>query len=56
MRELESYHSFDTAWYSRYTYDIRNRVTRAALPDFGTTGLMGSAASSRLTATSFPRS
>ena len=49
--ESEPYHAGETARYTRYTYDIRDRLTRAARPDGGTTGIMYAAASNRVTAT-----
>ncbi|MDE0451524.1 MAG: Ig-like domain-containing protein [Gammaproteobacteria bacterium] len=49
--ESEPYHAGDEARYTRYAYDIRDRLTRAARPDGGTTGIMYAAASNRVTAT-----
>ena len=49
--ESEPYHAGETARYTRYAYDIRDRLTRAARPDGGTTGVKYAAASNRVTAT-----
>ena len=49
--ESEPYHAGETALYTRYAYDIRDRLTRAARPDGGATGIMYAAASNGVTAT-----
>ena len=49
--ESEPYHAGETAKYTRYAYDVRDRLTRATRPDGGATGIMYSAASNRVTAT-----
>ena len=49
--ESEPYHAGETARYTRYAYDIRDRLTRAARPDGGVTGIMYAAASNGVTAT-----
>ncbi|MDE0451531.1 MAG: hypothetical protein OXI90_07170 [Gammaproteobacteria bacterium] len=49
--ESEPYHAGDEARYTRYTYDIRDRLKRAARPDGGTTAIAYAAASNRVTAT-----
>ena len=49
--ESEPHHAGETARYTRYAHDIRDRLTRAARPDDGATGIMYAAASNRVTAT-----
>ncbi len=49
--ESEPYHAGETARYTRYAYDIRDRPTGVVRPDGGETGIMYSAASNRVTAT-----
>ena len=49
--ESEPYHVGDPARYTRYAYDIRDRLTGATRPDGGATGIMYAAASNRVTAT-----
>ena len=49
--ESEPYHAGETAEYTRYTYDIRDRLTRATRPDGGVTRVEYAAASNRVTAT-----
>ena len=49
--ESEPHHAGETARYTRYTYDTRNRLTGATRPDGGVTGVEYAAASNRVTAT-----
>ena len=49
--ESEPYHAGETAKYTRYAHDIRNRLTRVTRPDGGATGVMYAAASNKVTAT-----
>ena len=49
--ESEPYHAGETARYTRYTYDIRDRLKVATRPDGGVTGVEYAAASNRVTAT-----
>ena len=49
--ESEPYHAGETARYTRYTHDIRDRLTGAARPDGGATAIMYAAASNKVTAT-----
>ena len=49
--ESEPHHAGETAKYTRYAHDIRDRLTRVTGPDGGVTGVMYAAASNRVTAT-----
>ena len=49
--ESEPYHAGETAKYTRYAYDIRDRLTGVARPDGGATKVEYAAASNRVTAT-----
>ena len=49
--ESEPYHAGETAEYTRYAYDIRDRLTRATRPDGGVTRVQYAAASNEVTAT-----
>ena len=49
--ESEPYHAGETAKYTRYAHDIRNRLTGVTRPDGGETGVKYTAASNRVTAT-----
>ena len=49
--ESELYHAGETAKYTRYVYDIRDRLTGVARPDGGATKVEYAAASNRVTAT-----
>ena len=49
--ESEPYHAGETAKYTRYAHDIRNRLTGAIRPDGGATGVEYAAASNKVTAT-----
>ena len=49
--ESEPHHAGETAKYTRYAHDIRNRLTGVTRPDGGATGMKYTAASNRVTAT-----
>ena len=49
--ESEPYHAGETARYTRYAHDIRNRLRRVTRPDGGATGVEYAAASNKVTAT-----
>ena len=49
--ESEPYHAGETARYTRYAHDIRNRLTGVTRPDGGATGMKYAAASNQVTAT-----
>ena len=49
--ESEPYHAGETAKYTRYAYDIRDRLTGVARPDGGATKVEHAAASNQVTAT-----
>ena len=49
--ESEPHHAGETAEYTRYTYDIRDRLTGVARPDGGATGVTYAAATNGVTAT-----